>query len=79
MARLGQIYERRELAGDAYDRLVVCGQHGQEIALRPVDGLDVIGADPRELARLYALAEDSPETVPERLVTHGGDALGAWI
>ncbi len=79
MARLGQIYERRDPAGDDYDRLIVCGQNGSEVALRPVGGIEVIGADPAELARLYALAEDAPATVPERLVTHGGDALGAWI
>jgi hypothetical protein len=79
MARLGQIYERREPAGDDYDRLIVCGQNGSEIALRPVDGLDVIGADPAELARLYVLAADAPEPTPDRLVTQGGNALGAWI
>ncbi len=78
MAHVGQIYQRREPAGDDYDRLIVCGQHGSEIALRPVNGLDVIGADPSVLARLYVLAENAPATEPERLVTQGGNELAAW-
>jgi hypothetical protein len=76
MARLGQIYRRREPADDVYDVLVVVGDAGSgEIALRVADGLEVIGADPAALAEHYLLAEDAPEPIKPEL---GRDTLATW-
>lgn len=76
-ARVGQTYRRIEPDGSGYDFLRVVGHHGDELALT-ADGVEIIGADVRELLRLYVLDEDSEPELRRRLVTHGGDDLAAW-